>query len=171
MTTLTADSDNPEQTEVGISSLIDTWILLRDIESSSERNRGLYLIKSRGMAHSNQVREYRLTNQGFEVLDVYLGAGGALTGSARLSQEAKERADETLREQEFRRKQAQMEAEHKAIEAQMAALQARLMASEQELKLAATQEQIRRTQAETDKAAMAKSRQADRTKEPGEPTK
>ena len=171
MTTLTAGGDKPEQTEVGISSLIDTWILLRDIESSSERNRGLYLIKSRGMAHSNQVREYRLTDQGFEVLDVYLGAGGALTGSARLSQEAKERADETLREQEFRRKQAQMEAEHKAIEAQMAALQARLMASEQDMKLAATQEQMRRAQAETDKATMAKSRQADRAKEPAGPSK
>ncbi|MEN6496262.1 MAG: circadian clock protein KaiC, partial [Thermoguttaceae bacterium] len=83
MTSLT-EGGTVEQTEVGISSLIDTWILLRNIESSGERNRGLYLIKSRGMAHSNQVREYRLTDHGFEVLDVYVGSGGVLTGSARL---------------------------------------------------------------------------------------
>ena len=76
MTTLTGGGRTPEQTETGISSLIDTWILLRDVESSGERNRGLYIIKSRGMAHSNQIREYRLTGHGLELLDVYLGPAG-----------------------------------------------------------------------------------------------
>jgi len=161
MTTLTEGGPLSEQTELGISSLIDTWILLRDTESNSERNRGLYVIKSRGMANSNQVREYRLTDHGVEVLDVYLGPGGSQSGSARLAQEAKERAEETVRAQEFQRQQAQMEAERKALEAQMAALQARLTVAEQELKLAAAQEEMRRAQMETAKAAMAKSRQAD----------
>ena len=123
-----------------ISSLIDTWLLLRDIESGGERNRGLYVLKSRGMAHSNQIREFRLTDHGVELLDVYLGPGGVLTGSARLAQEARERAEETLREQEIERKQAQVEAERKALEAQIAALQAKLTAAEQEMKLAAAQE-------------------------------
>jgi len=161
LTTLTSGSHISDQTEVGISSLIDTWFLLRDLESNGERNRGLYLIKSRGMAHSNQVREYRLTNDGFDLFDVYLGPGGTLTGSARLAQDARERAEEALREQELHRQQLQREAERKVLEAQMAALQAKLTVAEQEMKVAAAQEQIRRAQAEANEATMAKSRQAD----------
>lgn len=160
LTTLTSAGQPPEVTETNISSLIDTWVLLRDIESSSERNRGLYVVKSRGMAHSNQVREYHITDHGVELLDVYLGPGGSLTGSARLAQEAKERAEETLREQEFHRKQAQMEAERTALAAQIAALQAKLNVTEQDMKVAASQEEIRRKQTDLDRRAMAESRQA-----------
>ena len=163
LTSLTSPGLMAVETQVGISSLIDTWISLRDVETSGERNRGLYLVKSRGMAHSNQVREYRLTDHGLDVLDVRLGPDGALMGSARLAQEAKERADETLCEQEFRRKQAQIDADRKAIEAQLAVLQARLVVSEEELKVAATREQLRRAQAIKDRIAMAESRQADAT--------
>ncbi len=75
-----------EQTSVTISSLIDTWLLLRDIELNGERNRGLYILKSRGMAHSNQIREFLLTENGVQLTEVYLGPEGVLTGSARLSQ-------------------------------------------------------------------------------------
>jgi len=163
MTTLTSGGQPQEATEAGISSLIDTWILLRDIESSSERNRGLYIVKSRGMAHSNQLREYRITDHGIELLDVYLGTGGVLTGSARLTQEAKERAEESLREQEFQRKQAQIEVDRTALEAQIAALQARLNAAQQQMKLAASQEEIRRQKIQNDRAAMAVSQRADAT--------
>ena len=85
-----SSGDSLEMTDVYISSLIDTWLLLRDIEIGGERNRGLYVLKSRGMAHSNQIREFRLTNNGIELLDVYVGADGVLTGSARLSQETKD---------------------------------------------------------------------------------
>ena len=158
LTTLTSAGQPPQVTETNISSLIDTWVLLRDIESSSERNRGLYVVKSRGMAHSNQVREYRITDHGVELLDVYLGPGGALTGSARLVQEAKERAEEALRGQEFQRKQAQMEAERTALAAQIAALQAKLNVTEQDMKVAASQEEIRRKQTDMDRQAMARSR-------------
>ena len=80
--------------EVGISSLIDTWLLLRDIELGGERNRGLYVLKSRGMAHSNQIREFLLTADGVELRDVYVGPEGVLTGSMRLAQEAREQAAE-----------------------------------------------------------------------------
>ena len=163
MTTLTSGGQPQEATEAGISSLIDTWILLRDIESSSERNRGLYIVKSRGMAHSNQLREYRITDHGIELLDIYLGTGGVLTGSARLTQEAKERAEESLREQEFQRKQAQIEVDRTALEAQIAALQARLNAAQQQMKLAASQEEIRRQKIQNDRAAMAVSQRADAT--------
>ena len=97
VTTLLTDlvhfGNSLEQTNEEISSLIDTWILLRDIEINGERNRGLYILKSRGMAHSNQIREVLLSDRGIELVDVYLGPGGVLTGSARAAQEAKEKAE------------------------------------------------------------------------------
>src|SRR5205085_11695496 len=92
MTSLTAGGTALERTEIGLSSLVDTWLLLRDIELGGERNRGLYVLKSRGMAHSNQIREFVLTGRGIELLDVYAGPEGVLTGSARLSQEERERS-------------------------------------------------------------------------------
>src|SRR6185437_7110755 len=96
-TSLTNADAAPESTDVGVSSLIDTWLLLRNLECNGERNRGLYVLKSRGMAHSNQIREFVLTNQGVKLLDVYVGASGVLTGTARLAQEARERAEATER--------------------------------------------------------------------------
>ena len=91
-TSLTEGGSALEQSEVGISSLMDTWILLRHIESNGERNRGIWVLKSRGMAHSNQIREFVFTEHGIELVDVYLGAEGVLTGTARAAQEAKETA-------------------------------------------------------------------------------
>jgi len=84
LTTLTRGSDAQEQTTVEICSLADTWILLRNIESGGERNRGLYILKARGIAHSNQIREFLLTDHGAELREVYLGEAGLLTGSARV---------------------------------------------------------------------------------------
>src|SRR6202043_469621 len=133
MTTLTSGGGNLEQTEVNISSLIDTWLLLRDMETEGERNRGLYILKSRGMAHSNQVREFRLTNRGIELLDVYLGPDGVLTGSARLSQEAKTRAEESERRENARRRQMEIEAERKALAAQIAAIEAKMSLHDKEM--------------------------------------
>ncbi len=98
-TSLTSGGDASEQSEVGISSLMDTWILLRNIETDGERNRLLYILKSRGMAHSNQVREFVLSDNGISLRDVYIGSGTVLTGSARLVQEAKDRSQEILDKQ------------------------------------------------------------------------
>ena len=99
-----------EITDVSISSLIDTWLLLRDIEIGGERNSGLYVLKSRGMAHSNQIREFKLSDNGIELLDVYVGPEGVLTGSARLSQEAKDEAEQIKRiNRKSRRKQFGLE--------------------------------------------------------------
>lgn len=91
-TSLTSGNMVIESSEVGISSLIDTWISVREIEAVGERNRGLYILKSRGMRHSNQVREFVLTDKGVDLIEVYVGPGGVLTGSARKAQEAFERA-------------------------------------------------------------------------------
>ena len=82
-TSLTSAGSELEQSEVDISSLMDTWILVKNIETNGERNRGLYILKARGLAHSNQVRELVLTDHGIQLMEVYVGADGVLMGSAR----------------------------------------------------------------------------------------
>jgi circadian clock protein KaiC len=101
-----------ETTDINISSLMDSWLLLRDIESNGERNRGLFVIKSRGMANSNQVREFHMTSQGVQLKDIYIGKNGILTGSSRRIQELSDK-DESEKlhlqienlQQELKRKQ------------------------------------------------------------------
>ena len=102
-TSLTDVVDNPEKTEMGISSLMDTWLLVRNLESNGERNRGLYVLKSRGMPHSNQIREFILTDRGVELLDVYNGSAGVLTGTARLVQEEQDKALIRIKRNEIER--------------------------------------------------------------------
>jgi len=98
-----------EASEADVSSLMDTWLLLKNIEVGGERNRALYVLKSRGMEHSNQIREFLLTNDGLRLLDVYLGAEGVLTGSARVSQEMREKAVVTFRRQELETQRRELE--------------------------------------------------------------
>ncbi|GAB4534489.1 MAG: circadian clock protein KaiC [Anaerolineae bacterium] len=160
-TDLTRGDGALEHTEVAISSLIDTWLLLRDIEIGGERNRGMYILKSRGMAHSNQIREFLLTPHGVELVDVYIGPGGVLTGSARLAQEAQENAARLARQQEIERRQRELERKRQALEAQIDALRAAFEAEEEELQQVIRQEQARETRLAQDRLAMAKSRYAD----------
>jgi circadian clock protein KaiC len=103
---------------------MDTWILLRFIESGGERNRGLYVLKSRGMAHSNQVREVVITGEGIDLADVYLGPGGVLTGSARYIREMEEEAELRNREEELSTRRIKAERAQKVLEARIAALKA-----------------------------------------------
>jgi circadian clock protein KaiC len=160
-TTLTHGVDTREQSQVGISSLIDTWLLLRDIELGGERNRGIYVLKSRGMAHSNQIREFLLTDHGVELKDVYVGPEGVLTGSLRLAQEARERAAALSRQQEIEHRQRNLERKRQALDAQLAALRGQVEAEEEELKLLIAQEQAAADRARQDQAEMARSRKAD----------
>ena len=132
-TCLTEGGEELEHIAVNISSLIDTWLVLRDIELSGERNRGFYILKSRGMAHSNQIREFVLTDNGIDLLDVYVGQEGVLTGSSRKSQEAKENAEQLIRIQEIERKRLEIARKHKALEAQIATLQTEYEAAEAEM--------------------------------------
>jgi circadian clock protein KaiC len=150
--------DLAEQSEVGISSIIDTWILLRDLELNGERNRGLYVVKSRGMAHSNQVREFLLTRNGVKLIPAYLGPAGVLTGSARLAQEARERAEALMREQETERRGFDLERKRRALEAQIAALRAEFEAEAGEAERIIGQERTREAQLVEDRAGMARSR-------------
>ena len=150
-----------EKTDIGISSLIDTWLLLRDIELGGERNRGLYVLKSRGMKHSNQIREFLLTSEGVQLEDVYLGPEGVLTGSMRAAQEAREAAEEHLRSQEMERKQRELDARRVALEAQIAALRAEFKSAEDEAKLISTQVSLRERAISDARQRAAKRRGAD----------
>jgi circadian clock protein KaiC len=136
LTSLTAGNGSPEFTEARISSLIDTWLLLRNLEASGERNRGLYILKSRGMPHSNQIREFVLTDHRIELADVLLGPSGVVIGSARAMQEAQEKAVALNRQNEIERKQSSLEHKRKAFEARIEALQAEFAAEAQELEAA-----------------------------------
>jgi len=159
---LTNAENNQELTDMSISSLIDTWLLLRDIEIGGERNRGLYILKSRGMDHSNQIREFILTNHGIELLDVYIGPEGVLTGSARLSQEAKNDADQLMHKQEIERKQFGLELKRAATEAQIVVLQSEFKAEESESLKIIEMEKAKTERFAQDQKKMAESRQADK---------
>jgi circadian clock protein KaiC len=160
-TSLTNGGKALEATDVGVSSLMDTWLLLRFIESNGERNRGLYVLKSRGMAHSNQVREFLLTDHGVELIDVYVGPSGVLTGTARHAQEARERAENLERQQEIERRQRELQRKREAMEAQIAALRAGYDQDEEELSKIIRQYQECDASLTTGRAEMARLRGAD----------
>ena len=160
-TNLTAGGSALEQTDIAISSLIDTWLLLRDIEIGGERNRGLYILKSRGMAHSNQIREFLITGHGIELRDVYVGLGGVLTGSARLAQEAQEQAAQTIHDQEVEQRKLDLERKRKVMEAQIAAIRAEFEAQETEAMNIIGQEHAREAHQTQERVDMALSRKAD----------
>ena len=161
VTNLTAAGPDIEQTEVGISSLMDTWLLVRFLEANGERDRLLYLLKSRGMAHSNQVREFVLTDRGIQLREVYLGPGTVLTGSARLVQETKDQAAAMADDQAAERKRREALQEQSTLNAQIAALQARLDSLTGELQFVTTQQRARRTVLRQNRAALAALRKAD----------
>jgi circadian clock protein KaiC len=121
-TSLTSAESAIEDSEVEVSSLMDAWLLVKTIEANGERNRGLYILKARGIAHSNQVREFLLTSHGIELIDAYVGAEGVLMGSARFIQIAREKAAAVEREHLTERKQRELRRKQELYEAQLQAL-------------------------------------------------
>ncbi len=121
LTTLAAEGEEDPTAHV-VASLIDTWLLVRTLEGNGEHNRVLSVLKSRGMAHSNQVREFRLTDLGIELADVYVGPQGVLTGSARSAQEAKERTDAVERQEDLQQRRSNLQRQRESVEAQVAGL-------------------------------------------------
>jgi circadian clock protein KaiC len=162
---LTSVGGSLERTDVGISSLMDTWLLLQVIEGSGERNRGLYILKSRGMEHSNQIREYRLSDAGAQLLDVYVGSGGVLTGAGRLAQEAREKAAALERNQDIERKQRDMERKKVLIEAQIAALHTEFEAEREELERCIARESLHQETLSLESRELARARQSDQLAE------
>jgi circadian clock protein KaiC len=155
---LTSGGKTAESTDEGMSSIVDTWLLLSDLEAGGERNRGMYVLKSRGMPHSNQVREFLITSQGVRLVPTYLGPSGVLTGSARLIQEAKDLAVETSAHDEMRRKELVLDHRRQAVEAQVQALRASFEAEKQEFSRVVASQRSKASQTEADRRATAKSR-------------
>jgi circadian clock protein KaiC len=160
-TSLTGSSSEIEDSEVGVSSLMDAWILVKNIESNGERNRGLYVLKARGIAHSNQVREFLLTDHGIELIDAYVGTEGVLMGSARASQSAREYAGTLEREQARQRKQRELQRKQELYEAQVMALKHQFEADRDAILQDIEEDQSRESVAATQRIEMARLRHAD----------
>ena len=123
-----------EETDLGVSSLIDTWIELRDLEQAGERNRAIYILKSRGMAHSNQVREFLISQRGVDLVDAFIGPHGVTVGSARLTRAAEARAAAVSRQQALARSDRELARRRRTVESQIEALRADLAAEEDEVR-------------------------------------
>ncbi len=159
-TSLTGFGDVMDESERGISSLMDTWISLRNTEANGELDRVLHLLKSRGMSHSKQLREYRLTDQGIVLVDAYVGPSGVLTGTARLAQEARERDATLSRRQQTERLRREIARKRAAVEREVEAMRAAIEVEEAEIATLAAQEEARETAIGQDRVDMASRRGA-----------
>ena len=142
-TSLISGTLQMDTTEEGVSSLVDTWISVRDLEGIGERNRGLSILKSRGMAHSNQVREFIITEQGIQLLDVVVGPTGIVTGASRLARQLQEQAQAVAAQQELERKDRELERRRRMLEATIANLRTEFESVEEGLRQINSQEQDR----------------------------
>jgi len=158
--TLTTGGKALEATDEGLSSMADTWMLLRDMETGGERNRLMYVLKARGIPHSNQVREFLITSRGIKLEPPYLGLNGVLTGTARLSQEARETAENRATKEETDRKKLSLVHRRKAIESQIESLRAGLLAEEEEFARMASSSHAKERHLENARSKMAVRRKA-----------
>ena len=160
MTSLTDATHAVEQSEVGVSSLIDTWVMLRNLEQGGERTRTLSIIKSRGMKHSNQARELIITDDGVDLAQVFVGPDGTiLTGSARVAQEAADRAAAIAMDEDAARKRAAMLRKQKTVEARIAAMQADLTAEAEEVGVAISEQTLAASSRSTARETQARGRE------------
>ena len=134
----------PDLSEESVSSLVDTWITVRDMEGIGERNRGLYIIKSRGMGHSNQVREFVITGKGIELLDVEIGPHGILTGMARRTHNINNKVSALKLRSELDRKDREIQRKRRVLEANIEALRNEFESAAEELSILKATEEMRR---------------------------
>jgi circadian clock protein KaiC len=160
-TALTLNTVVTEQTDEGVSSLVDTWLLVRDIELNGERNRGMYIMKSRGMKHSNQVREFVISDNGIDLLEVYLGPDGVLTGSARESQKLQERTTKVLRDNAMNMKDREIDRKRNMLQAKIASLQSEFESTEDELNRMFVEEQLIKDVTEKNRQEITRIRRGD----------
>ena len=160
-TSLTQGGHSLQQSEANMSSLMDSWILLQDFEGNGERNRVLYVLKARGMAHSNQIREFLISNHGIDLVDAYIGASGVLTGSARAAQSALEKAAVLAEQQEAARRKRELGRKRVALERQIQRLRSDYETEALELRRIDEQVGTRSLVLSTEQAASGLLRQAD----------
>jgi len=157
-TALALNDKNSEQTDEGVSSLVDVWILVRDIESNGERNRGLYVMKSRGMKHSNQVREFVITDEGLKLVEVFLGPVGVLTGSARETQQLLEKTSEALRDHAVSRKDREIERKRLVLESKIATLKEEFESLQEELNKSYIEDELKKSIMEDNRKELTRKR-------------
>lgn len=158
---LTNSSSDIEDSVVGVSSLMDTWLLVKNVETNGERNRGLYILKARGIAHSNQIREFLLTNHGIDLIDTYVGSDGVLMGSARAAQTAREAAAAVERQVSRQRKERELKRKQQLYEAQLVSLKSQYESERDMLLKELEEEQQRESAAASQRVQMARMRHAD----------
>ena len=132
----------PDLAEESVSSLIDTWITVRDIEGLGERNRGIYIIKARGMAHSNQVREFVISHEGIQLLDIEIGPQGILTGSARTTNALHKKTSALQLQNELDRKDREISRKRSVLEASIAVLKNEFESAQEELSILKASEEL-----------------------------
>jgi circadian clock protein KaiC len=160
-TSLTQSGHALQQSEASMSSLMDSWLLLQDLEGNGERNRVLYVLKARGMAHSNQVREFLISDRGIDLVDAYIGPSGVLTGAARVAQTAREKAEALTGQQEAARRQRELKRKRVALEQQIAGLRSEHEASAVELRQIDEQVGTQTRLLTTERTELGRLRQAD----------
>lgn len=170
-TSLTHGGHNLEQTEIAVTSLMDTWLLVRDIEYNGERTRGLYVLKSRGMAHSNQIREFLITNKGIDLTDVYVGQGLVLTGAARKVQEMKEEAETAVRREELERVKRDLQRKRLIMEARINEVRSEYESVEEELLAGLKDQEVKGKVLASERDILADMRKADAAPEKKEDKK
>jgi circadian clock protein KaiC len=174
-TSLTHGGQSLQQSEIAMSSLMDSWLLLQDFEGNGERNRVLYVLKARGMAHSNQVREFLISNRGIDLVDAYIGPSGVLTGASRVAQAAREKADALAGRQEAARRKRELERKRSTLEQQIAGLRTEYECEELELRRLANQAGARTQVLTAERSELSRLRKADRIRpaprKPGKPRK
>jgi circadian clock protein KaiC len=172
-TSLTHGGHALQQSEIAMSSLMDAWLLLQDFEGNGERNRVLYVLKARGMAHSNQVREFLISNRGIDLVDAYIGPSGVLTGASRVAQAAREKAEALASQQEAARRKRELVRKRATLEQQIAGLRAEYETEEAELRRMDQQVGAQTRVLTAERTELARLRQADATKvaarAPGKP--
>jgi len=166
-TSLTHGGHSLEQSEMTISSLMDSWLLLQDFEGNGERNRLLYVLKSRGMAHSNQVREFLISNRGIDLVDAYIGPNGVLTGAARAAQAAREKAEALAARQDAAHRQSILQLKQATLEQQIATLRSEHEIEAGDLRRLDQQAGTRTRVLKTERVELARLRQADALTTPG----
>ena len=157
-TALSLTENAAEQTDENVSSLVDAWLLVRDIEFNGERNRGLYVMKSRGMRHSNQVREFVISDKGLDLVDVFIGPEGILTGSARQAQQLLEKTGVVLHDNAVSRKDREIERKRMVLEAKIASMKEEFESVQEELNKTYIEEELKKKVMEENRKEMTRSR-------------
>ncbi|HTY15418.1 MAG TPA: circadian clock protein KaiC [Methanoregulaceae archaeon] len=150
-----------EATQMHVSSLMDAWLILKNIDGNGERNRAFSIAKARGIAHSNQIREFVLTGSGIRLIDVYKGSGGVLFGTARIAQESREAAARTVRNEEIERKQRELDRKKRIMENEIAMLKENFNREEMETRMTIQQDEAREQALRNNEMAIAERRDVD----------